>query len=296
MTKQSWITWCGRLIAVACIGFVGVQLFTLNSQIASLQFNWGFVGLISASVLIYLLGLLTLAYVWSAMVNALDNRQHTRTGIAIYARTQIAKYLPGNMFHFAGRHYLGRKAAYSGTSLMFASVYESVGLITVATLLGGGFLWKALNSQSVAVLIALPLLLLGGVYILKYLPRRIFRIPESTNLGVLGYGLLFRSMGVYGFFFAGTGLLLYFIYVTVDPQIDVADGFTFIGIYAAAWVAGYIVPGASGGVGVRETLIILLLAPYSDKTAALLSALSLRVVTTLADLIFYLLYARRRFD
>ena len=33
----------------------------------------------------------------------------TRLGIAAYASSQIAKYIPGNVFHFVGRHALGRR-------------------------------------------------------------------------------------------------------------------------------------------------------------------------------------------
>jgi len=56
--------------------------------------------------------------------------------------------------------------------------------------------------------------------------------------------------------------------------------------YVLAWLTGFLVPGASGGLGVREAALLLLLTPQTGEPAALALALSTRLITTLGDVVF----------
>ena len=51
---------------------------------------------------------------------------------AVYGRTQIAKYLPGNCFHFAGRQLLGRRLGHGQRRLALASLIETILAIAIA--------------------------------------------------------------------------------------------------------------------------------------------------------------------
>ena len=53
-----------------------------------------------------------------------------------------------------------------------------------------------------------------------------------------------------------------------------------------AWLTGFLVPGASGGLGVREATMLLLLTPQIGEPTALALALSTRLITTLGDVLF----------
>ena len=61
------------------------------------------------------------------------------------------------------------------------------------------------------------------------------------------------------------------------------------GVYACAWIIGTVTPGAPGGLGVREAILVLLLAPYCGEGVAVAAALFLRIATTLADLLSFLI-------
>ena len=54
--------------------------------------------------------------------------------------------------------------------------------------------------------------------------------------------------------------------------------------YAAAWLAGTLMPGAPAGMGVREMVLTLELEPALGSTQAAALALALRLVTTAGDL------------
>lgn len=55
------------------------------------------------------------------------------------------------------------------------------------------------------------------------------------------------------------------------------------GVFAIAWVAGFLTPGAPGGLGVREAIMVALLGPVYDPGTALALAVTLRIVSTAGD-------------
>lgn len=58
--------------------------------------------------------------------------------------------------------------------------------------------------------------------------------------------------------------------------------------YIISWIAGFVTPGASGGLGVREAAFVVLLNPFIDEVTAMTLAILMRMVTTLGDGIFFL--------
>ena len=65
-----------------------------------------------------------------------------------------------------------------------------------------------------------------------------------------------------------------------------ADGHNILAlssIFATAWIAGFVTPGAPGGLGVREAVLLSALIPVYGPAAAVGMAIVLRIVTTLGD-------------
>jgi uncharacterized membrane protein YbhN (UPF0104 family) len=58
-------------------------------------------------------------------------------------------------------------------------------------------------------------------------------------------------------------------------------------VYLIAWLAGFVVPGAPGGLGVREAMLVLLLTDAGETGRALALGLGfgMRIVSTLGDVI-----------
>ena len=56
-----------------------------------------------------------------------------------------------------------------------------------------------------------------------------------------------------------------------------------------AWWLGFVAPGSSAGVGVREAVLVLTLEPHLAGDGAMLIALALRLITTFGDLLFFAL-------
>jgi uncharacterized membrane protein YbhN (UPF0104 family) len=54
-------------------------------------------------------------------------------------------------------------------------------------------------------------------------------------------------------------------------------------LFASAWTAGYLLPGAPGGLGVREAVSIALLTPILGAGTAVALSITMRLSTTLGD-------------
>jgi hypothetical protein len=58
-----------------------------------------------------------------------------------------------------------------------------------------------------------------------------------------------------------------------------------ISIFAAAWLLGFLVPGAPAGIGIRELVLTEGLAPLVGKEQSILIALLFRILSTVCDLL-----------
>ncbi len=219
----------------------------------------------------------------------------------IYGRTQLAKYIPGNVFHFVGRHVIGRYAGFQHLALICASGYEMLGVLFAASVmsLAGMFLLDkhimVISPLSVLGILVIVMIL---IFCLSILAPRVLKIVGYADLPVRNIGDLMTGLGpvymIYILFFLIYGGILVAIVYTVHDL----HGFRDIGIimitFSVAWIAGFVTPGAPAGLGVREAIIIALLTQLIDEPQSLLVALLFRLVSIFGDLLFfafaYLLY------
>ncbi|MEM1144761.1 MAG: hypothetical protein AAGI88_19435, partial [Pseudomonadota bacterium] len=87
----------------------------------------------------------------------------------------------------------------------------------------------------------------------------------------------------------GAGFLILGSVLKIHALIffDTAEGglLEFSCLFAVAWVAGLLTPGAPGGMGVREALMYLLFAPVVGDAVSAGLALTLRIATVAGDVL-----------
>ena len=202
---------------------------------------------------------------------------------AVYGRSQIAKYLPGNCFHLVGRQLLGRELGHSQAALAMATLLEAALLVALAASLAaplarpwlGG--WAA--SLPVAALAGLGLLCAGE----RLLPQRWWPLPGRAG----ERGRLLAALACHGAFFALAAGLLWLLVATVSARAPGMPGpLMCLAALACAWAAGFVVPGSPAGLGVREAVLILALEGALGAEAGTVVALALRLVTTAGDGVF----------
>ena len=217
--------------------------------------------------------------------------------VRAYLDTNLRKFLPGGIWHLSSRVQLLRSAEAPLASpapgpLALVAVLLDPLLMAVAALalvpFGG---WQ----NGLGLLCPLALLLLLPRWLnplmLRLEQQRARQLaargpldvaPEDLPAALPGYPWppLLAELGFVLLRFAGFACCVQ----AFDLSFSLGWGGWLAG-FAVAWTAGLVVPGAPGGLGVFEAVLLLRLAVAVPEAPLLAVAISYRLITTLADLL-----------
>jgi len=219
---------------------------------------------------------LFLAFAWQNVLSHLGMKPPIRWTIKCYGLTQTAKYLPGNIFQFAGRQAMGMTAGLPGKDLAASFFWEIVLLL----LAGTTFTWFAalvvLSAFSEKLALVLWIITVIGLGCL------VAKITSALIMKAFLWLVIYLTL-------SGSLFLVLLKHVSFNQSFDLETSLIILGSYIIAWLGGFLTPGAPAGVGVRELVLDFLLkglVPNSDLTLALVLS---RVVSVSGDLLFYFL-------
>jgi uncharacterized membrane protein YbhN (UPF0104 family) len=269
------LDWFGSGLALAGIVFVAFRIKEYHSRISFSQItpaDWvAFFGL----ALLYGLANLMPASAWRRLLAQFKVNATRWWAIRIYGVSQLAKYIPGNIFHLASRQATGMSAGVPAGIMLKATVWE-LGLFALSGALYG---W-----------LVLPLLLTGFPFSLS------FCLWAGTTMLVafLLHQITGPEVAVSFFlevlFLAFTGVMFSALLVLIGggPQIHVQTWLLIGGAYVIAWLAGFVTPGAPAGLGIREMVLLILLKGFVNEADLLMAVLSGRLITVTGDLLFFM--------
>lgn len=143
------------------------------------------------------------------------------------------------------------------------------------------------------------LLVLGiGVAVLVlafFLLRWKFREPLRRYFEkyrkLLNRKILLRVVGVFllyvlQYLFSAT---MYAVPAFLMFDVPQAQMGLFLGTYLFSWVIGFITPGAPGGIGVREAVMVLTCSTFLDTNTIMLYAVTMRIISTFGDVLAFFL-------
>jgi glycosyltransferase 2 family protein len=283
--------WLGALIVALSLYYVGSSLVGQFDELLALEWERRGITVTLAGTVAYTLSLVALAVSWTVIaLGALPDGRQLAIATRVYARSGIAKYLPGNVFHLVGRQLLGRALGVSQARLAVATAAE-IALSLLSVWLVAAAVFAALPgpiSRGPSVL-ALLLGVLAAIAFVSPKPlRRLVPLAAPALERMVGdaRGLEFGvALALNLAFFLCLALIAGSVFCALTGQ---AQQLMQVGaVYLCAWLAGYIVPGASGGLGVREAALLVLMDDAASQPAVLAFALAMRVQSTLGDLCFF---------
>lgn len=223
----------------------------------------------------------------------------------VFCVTQVGKYLPGNI-----GHHIGRVAA-SGTSLGISaqvaviSVLQESALACLAALAvalsgfmlcrGGRVLFLDLPaSKEVLPIWILVALLIASITALWLIDRMRFTrwcvehraLNWITRVVPRPWTAFVAGLPLFGVFFLN-GLALWLLADGIRSVV-LDDLCVLSAAYAMAWVAGFVVPGAPGGLGVREAVLVSLLGEVYPPDIAFAITIASRICSIGADALILL--------
>jgi hypothetical protein len=289
------------VVVALATGYFVLELVRRFGDIPPIPWTWGTVAIAAISCLAGLLIVLLIGLMWLMLLRDQNVKLPLFKALQIVAISQIGKYLPGNVGHFAGRAVLAQQV---GIPL---GVSASTILIETAWTLaiGAGFALAALalfvDMATARSLPSVGLLELGlltfGLMLLPWLGiglvnRFVPRLSQKVGGGKpvqaprLGTALAVSALMVLCFFVLGGVVTLHargLFGVTNAPWI------TLTVLFTSAWLVGYVVPGAPGGLGVREAMMVLMLAPTVGAGPAIGLGVTVRLATLAGDGLAFLL-------
>lgn len=235
-------------------------------------------------------GNVMLALAWKTNLEMFtDVPIHATQIIKIYTRSNLSRYIPGNVMHLATRNILGKELGLSQKDMAVSSIVEIILQVATVAALILSLVAKTLYatvSQAIAdgmirsewlIIVAVGILIVISVltWMLKK-RRRLFASLKSANI--------LKSALLYAIFFSINALsFLAMVYLLDNTGLAGYTLSNVAGFYLIAWFLGFITPGAPGGLGIREYVLLLLLSPVFGDSAVLLFAVSMRIVTIMGD-------------
>ncbi|MEL6383681.1 MAG: UPF0104 family protein [Cyanobacteria bacterium J06626_18] len=272
----------------------GILALTLAFLIHTLRQNWQEVLTLrftahAIALLLIATGITLLAHIWSGWVwhwvmRLLDAPVSATWSVITYLKTNLAKYLPGNIWHFVGRiQSLRARGTTTGVAV--------TGVVLEPLLMAAAALAVIVVSQPSAILKAVILLgVLIGVHprILNPVLQRMTTtklkqadlIAEDATLGLRHYPIK-PLLGEVVFVLArGMGFLI--ALSTLTP-VSLQDSLFVVGNFSLAWLLGLVVPGAPGGLGVFEATALALMDPHFSAAVVLGAVALYRLISTIAE-------------
>lgn len=203
--------------------------------------------------------------------------------------TNLGKYVPGGIWPVLGRMTLGPKLGLPRRIVAPGMVLEAGlsiagGLLVFFISLGfGGFVPSGTRPWQWAALAAIVLVGTAPPVFRRVLAFGFRLAKVDAPVPRLSFGATAGLVAYYGLAWvvAGLAFRLYTLALVADAPGRILQ---YAGVYAAASVAGLVVLLAPGGIGVREGVIALLLAPAIGAPSATLVGFTARVWSTLLEL------------
>lgn len=276
----------GAAVAFAStVYFVDVMMTEVGTMRAMLWNRHSGIMVALGACLYLLIGGLS-GSIWYLALQSVGSSVPILSATTIYMVSQFGKYLPGNVAHYVGRLVLTRREGVKSERVSVAIILETAGVMLAAAVLSAGAFFGGYfyTEQITKLLPSTSQLVLGAsaAIVIVVVVGLLLRLRSGDIFVRVAFRPLLLFVGLQFVVFLVHGAIASFFLYTIFAPVDI-DFSLLTTIFALAWLLGFMTPGAPAGVGVRDTVMVLALAPvYTPGVAVTLAGL-LRVVSVIGD-------------
>lgn len=298
--SQQWHAWIHAHKVIIRVIACTLAFLILGVLIQQVFENWGQlkeccqdpnIGRLLGALFLICTAVGLLAWNWLLILWLLGGNLSFQEGLKIYFLTNLGRYLPGSIWHFAGRtvwlveRNISKRAAMSSLALEQGATLGASLVIGVLSIIG----LMPPNRKSI-------FLFFGLLVILLITYKIIFRWAiNNFGLGQNPTGISAQSKQrridllplMYLSFWIIYGLGIYTLAQAIYSfPFSILQMFQTVGIVALAWAVGYLSLAVPGGVGVREGMLVLLLSNFLPVPVASIIALFSRGIQIAAEVLW----------
>jgi uncharacterized membrane protein YbhN (UPF0104 family) len=265
---------------------MATQWGKFESRLPHIQFGWEW---ISAATALILITYALLIEGWRRILVAWDSHLGFVDAARIWFLSNLGKYVPGNIWSLTAMGVMARKRGLSaiaaaGSSVVMQTVSLATGtaivMVTGAKLLGQPVLVGAAVLLLLAILLSAPRFLPPLVsWVANFVGREI--APPSVPAASIWTAAVASALS---WLFYGVAFQLF-----VRGLLGAAPGemSSYIAVYTAAYILGFISPIAPAGLGVREFTLAAFMTQLglANEADAALVAIAARLWLTIVELV-----------
>lgn len=279
--------WIGVALSIACLVFFGMRLHQHWQAVDSLAIRVSGLWALGMATLVYLMTHGVAVFAWRFSLRSVECHAPLRELARIQLLSQFGKYLPGNV----GQH-LGKLSMAAQYGLPKGQIFASMLIDTFAVLIAAGICslpafdlirpYLAVTDTvriglvvvSLLSTVAVASLFVGRVrrYAIDTLRLHAIKQPSAIPLAILTHGTNFV---------AGTATL--WLVAHAFGSSSLSSALPLCGVFSAAWLLGFLIPGAPAGVGVRDAVLLVGLSPLVGSEGATMVSAFHRIITTVGD-------------
>ena len=279
-------------ITILSLSFIIRNIFINKDEILSIAIDKNQYFYLLLSLLITTISRFINAASWAEIFLTLDLNLSRRQLIEIHINSNIKKYIPGNIWHFVDRIRILQKII-DPSQVLLPVIFEPI-----LMLISGLIFIPIYQFKIYKVLFFIPLIFISTKTnkriidklktsllkkIIKFVPTldsNLFKTSPDKYRNILFINpLLIEILFI---FFRFIGFYICFIAFLDNPEFGFFKVFSY---FSFAWVAGLVIPGAPGGVGVFESLILILFNNQFFNSELLIILLFYRFTATVSDLL-----------
>lgn len=266
------------LILGAILLFLIKTLVTHWGEVATLRLSGAGIACLAIAIGVTLFAHIFAGYVWAWILKLLSHPVAGAWGAKTYLKTNIAKYLPGNVWHFYGRVSAAIKLGIPVEAATLSILLEPLLMASAAccfALVGVTSIAWLQVGVAIAILIAIHPRCLNPVL------KQVGKLKRSRSTLRLETYPLLPLLGELGFL--GLRAIGFILTVLALRPVNWGDIPVLWSAFSWAWLLGFIIPGLPGGVGVFEAVAVALLSRSLPGGEILAIVALYRLVNTLAE-------------
>lgn len=288
----------GSVITLLALVFVVKKLVTMDVDWSAFA-NGRAIGTIGICTLIQTGVILFMTLPWLLFIRILSGTKiPMRDALPVYTRSNLMKYVPGNVFQYVGRNQLAADLQISHVDVACSTLLDIVFCLITPFLLALVLMRKdmlqlfrmyqrnflIILAAGAAVLI-LAFLLLHWKFrepLKRYFAKYRKLLSRKTIPQILLVFLLYVAQNL-------ISTAMYAIPAVLLCDVPAEQLGLFLGTYLFSWIVGFITPGAPGGIGIREAVMTLMCGSFLGTETIVLYAVIMRIISTFGDVLAFLI-------